>query len=111
MTFTLNGSMGTASYPEEPQFGDGSFETSHGGEYKVIANIVGKPNPKIQTFTVSWKDDLSAINIIQPKENVAPDFQLYLQSDPIDLQGIIQNVGLDNITEFSAYLLIYDFAG
>jgi len=107
-TFFIAGSKGVDSYPASPQFGNGTFFATHGGEYKIIANIVGKPTPKIQTFTVAWQDDLSAIQILSPKSNQAPNFQIYLQSDPINLQGVIENVGMDNITEFTAYMIIYD---
>ncbi|MDQ1265830.1 MAG: bacillolysin [Bacteroidota bacterium] len=57
-TYSIQKSIGTSSYPQP--WGDGSFISNRGGEYRAIAYMINSPKPKINAFSVSWANDMQA---------------------------------------------------
>ncbi|MCX6155804.1 MAG: T9SS type A sorting domain-containing protein [Candidatus Kapabacteria bacterium] len=105
---TMGGSKGAYAYPAAPQVGNGTFVANKGGEYKILAHIIGKPTPLAQSFTVAWPNDLATTSIETPKTNSAPYFNKYLQGNSITVSGYVKNTGMNDITNFYSYAIIYD---
>jgi hypothetical protein len=90
---------------------DGTFKSPRGGTYRVYAYLLGSPTAKIQTFVVSYDNDIATIDIVSPKTNAEPKFFKYLRGQTISVRGLFQNTGLNTVTEFSVTALIHNSDG
>lgn len=92
---------------------DGSFLGTRGGEYKLSVQVSGAgcPGASYSPFTVSWRNDMAASEIISPKNNGAPRYMKYLRNNLIAVSGVFQNVGLNQVSEFWAYAYIVNSNG
>ncbi len=105
--------MQAARGPYAANGGDGTFRGTRGGEYLVAIQISGAgcPGASYASFTVSWPNDLSSNQIQSPRSNAAPSFYKYPQNSTIQVTGVFQNVGVNDITEFMAYAYIVNSSG
>ena len=105
--------MQAARGPYAANGGDGTFRGTRGGEYKVSIQISGAgcPGASYASFTVSWPNDLAASEIQSPRSNAAPSYYKYPQNSTIQVRGVFQNVGKNDITEFMAYAYILNSSG
>ncbi len=106
-TYTIQHSRGQYSYPSSP-YGDGTFKADRGGTYKVYAYQLESPKAIVNSFTVSWDNDLSVSRIVSPRTNVEPDFFKYVQGQSIRIIGLYRNVGINDVTEFEGTARIWD---
>jgi len=95
-------------------YGTGVFNADQGGEYRLGVSVAlpGKePSTKFYPFTVAWTNDLSVRNVVSPRTNVAPRFFKYMRGQTVPVIVEFQNVGLNDVTEFSANVVIKDDNG
>jgi hypothetical protein len=92
----------------------GAFKATNGGEYRLVLTIQKEGNPprsQAKIFTVMWDDDISVRDIESPKSNAPPRNFKYLAGQTIDFTAIIQNTGLNSVSEFNVTGAIYDSDG
>jgi hypothetical protein len=95
-------------------YGTGVFNADQGGEYRlaVSLSLPGKdPNTKFYPFTVAWTNDLSVRNVVSPRTSVAPRYYKYMRGTTVPVIVEFQNVGITDVTEFSANVIIRDDNG
>lgn len=103
--YVIQHAEGDFAYPKSP-YSTGNFMGNRGGTYRIYAYILESPTELIQTFTVSWDNDLAVSEIVSPKANVAPSFMKYLRGTTISVKGKFQNVGINPISEFEGWAYI-----
>lgn len=94
--------------------GNGALKISSGGEYQLWVTLVkptGQEKTIVKKFTVSWLNDLACVEIQSPLPNGAPRFYKYPPDVPVPFVAVFQNVGLKNVTKFTAYARIYGTDG
>ena len=95
--------------------GSYGFKRNSGGEYQLIIGIKKPSQADFKSikknFSVSWEWDLAAVDITRPLPNGSPRYFKYPRGLNMDLQGVIQNVGLRGLTKFDAYYKIYNSKG
>lgn len=108
-TYTMSRARG----PNAINSGDGSVKFYRGGEYKVAASISGSgcPGEIYNPFTASWDDDMQVIDAVEPKNNAAPKYQRYLRGQTLNVKGLYQNSGLNEVSEFMAYACLLNSSG
>jgi hypothetical protein len=90
-----------------------TFRHNSGGEYQLVLGIkkpgVGQEYKEMKkNFTVSWEWDMASQDISSPLSNGPPRFHIYPRGLEIQVQGVVQNVGLRPVAKFDAYMRIYN---
>jgi hypothetical protein len=119
---TITDSDGKVRYNYAPQFssgpaantsGLGDFTGTSGGEYKLIITIAGSgcPGAANRLFTVAFANDIAVSSISSPLNNDFPRYAKYGVGQTFKIEGVFQNVGLSDVTEFTTWYTIKDQNG